>query len=162
MKNWNILAAASLLSMLAFPLYAQLPPSDAVAWKSSAVAVKSADGGKLYRLQFEGHIAPGYIIYGSDFEAGLGPNPTRLRLDAKEGITARDKLQSAGTKAGKDAAFNSAYTYFEGAANLSQLVAVADGVKSVAGTLRGQACHESDGTCTLFSVHFEVPLPPAP
>ncbi len=133
MKNRTCVLVASLLSVVALSLHAQQPPGDAVAWKSSAVAVKSADGGKLYRLQFEGHIAPGYIIYGSDFETALGPNPTRLRLDAKEGITAKDKLQSTGTKAGKDPAFNSAYTYFEGAANLSQLVAVTEGVKNVAG-----------------------------
>ncbi len=162
MKNRSHLLAAGLLAAVALSSHAQQPPAEAVTWKNSAASVKSADGVKLYRLQFEGRIAPGYIVYGSDFEAGLGPNPTRLRLEAQAGVTPRGQLQSAGVKPGKDKAFNSAYTYFEGAARFSQLVAVTAGVKSVTGTIRGQACHETDGTCTLFSARFDIALQPAP
>jgi thiol:disulfide interchange protein DsbD len=152
-------AAAALLLAFTGAAISQQPPTDSVQWSNSAVPVPGANGERVFRLQFNGRIAPGYIVYGSDFEANLGPNPTRLRLDAKEGVAANGKLLSAGTKAGKDKAFNSAYTYFEGEAQLSQLVAVAPGVKNVAGTIRGQTCYEADGTCQLFSARFDVALP---
>lgn len=121
--------------------------------------VKAADGTALYRLEFTGRIKPGYIVYGSDFESSLGPNPTRVRFESAESVTAREPLRSAGTRPGKDKAFNTAYTYFEGEAKLSQLVAVPAGARRVVGTLRGQTCHEVDGTCTLFRSGFDIPLP---
>ncbi len=152
-------AATALLLAFAAAAISQQPPAASVQWTNSAVPVQGANGERLYRLQFNGRIAPGYIVYGSDFEGALGPNPTRLRLDAREGVAANGKLLSAGTKAGKDKAFNSAYTYFEGEAQLSQVVAVAAGVKNVAGTIRGQTCYEADGTCQLFSAKFDVALP---
>lgn len=130
----------------------------AIHWVTAAVPVKTT-GERLFRLEFTGRIAPGYIVYGSDFEAELGPNPTRLRFTTKEGVTARDALKSAGTKKGKDPAFNTDYTYFQGEARLSQLVAVAPDVKQVAGTIRGQTCYEADGTCQLFTAPFEIALP---
>ncbi len=109
-------AAVGLLLALSFAAVSQQqPPSvEAVQWSNTAVAVKSDQGERLYRLQFNGSIKPGYIIYGSDFEANLGPNPTRLRLEAKEGVTLGSKLESTGTKAGKDPAFKTPYTYFQG------------------------------------------------
>lgn len=137
----------------------QVVQNDAVSWTSSAVAVNAPAGERLYRLQFNARIAPGYIVYGSDFSADIGPNPTRVRFTAKDSVTTRETLQSAGTRKGKDEQLKIEYTYFEKQAQLSQLVAVAPDVKSVAGTIRGQTCHEADGTCTLFSAPFEVKLP---
>lgn len=156
--HFTRVATTGLLFAISLGAVAQ-QPVEAVQWSNTAVAVQSAKGERLYRLQFNGSIKPGYIIYGSDFEANLGPNPTRLRLEAKEGVTAGSKLESTGTKAGKDPAFKTPYTYFNGEAKLSQVVAVAPGVTHVAGTLRGQACYETDGTCTLFTARFDIPLP---
>ena len=151
------MTAAGLLLALSFNAAAQHAP-ESVQWANTAVAVKSDKGERLYRLEFTGNIAPGYVIYGSNFEANLGPNPTRLRLEAKEGVTANSKLESVGTKTGTDKAFKTPYTYFQGQAKLSQVVAVAPGVTHVAGTLRGQTCYETDGTCALFNVRFDIPL----
>lgn len=151
-------AAAAWLIAVSWNATAQQPPA-AVQWSNTARPVQSASGERLYRLEFTGRIAPGYIIYGSDFEANLGPNPTRLRLEAKQGVVANSKLQSTGTRAGTDKAFKTPYTYFEGEAKLSQVVTVAAGVTRVAGTLRGQTCYETDGTCALFSTRFDIPLP---
>lgn len=155
---WNrSLVAAGLLLAISLNAAAQHPP-ESVQWTHTASAVKSDKGERLYRLEFTGNIAPGYVIYGPDFEANLGPNPTRLRLEAQEGVTANSKLESVGTRAGTDKAFKTPYTYFQGQAKLSQVVAVAPGVTHVAGTLRGQTCYETDGTCALFNVRFDVPL----
>lgn len=156
--RWRILAALSLAALGGSSVTAQ-QASDAVAWTSKAAPTKDADGAQLYRLEFTGRITPGYIVYGSDFKADLGPNPTRIRFEPAAAVTARDSLKSAGTKKGKDKAFDTDYTYFEGEARLSQLVAVAPGTKRVTGTLRGQTCYEADGTCQLFSAPFDIALP---
>jgi hypothetical protein len=147
-----------LLASLALPVAAQ-QSNDAVTWTSTAVRTQAGDGSAVYRLEFTGRIAAGYIVYGSDFEANLGPNPTRVRFEPAEAVTPRDSLRSTGTKKGKDKAFNTDYTYFEGEARLSQLVAVPAGARRITGTLRGQTCHEADGTCTLFRSSFDIPLP---
>ena len=130
----------------------------AVTWTTTAVAVESAGTQRLYRLDFSGRIAPGYIVYGSDFKAELGPNPTRLRIEG-DTVTPREGLQSIGASPARDETFKADYTYFAGQATLTQLVQVQPGVRSVSGTLRGQTCYKADGTCRLFSARFEVPLP---
>lgn len=154
----------SLLLLLALPAVAlpQQPVNDAVTWSVEAEPVKSASGEQLYRLRLEGRIAGGYIIYGSDFKAELGPNPTRLRFAADSGVTARGELESAGTLKGKDKAFNVDYTYFEGQARLTQVVAVAAGTPKIIGTVSGQTCREADGVCALFRASVEAALPQKP
>lgn len=154
----HALALIAIAAFTALPAAAQQPGA-AVTWSSAAVRTKAADGTILYRLEFTGRIKPGYIVYGSDFEARLGPNPTRVRFDAADAVVPRDPLLSSGTKPGRDKALDSAYTYFEGEAKLSQLVAVKPGVTRITGTLRGQTCHEADGTCELFRASFDLPLP---
>lgn len=152
------LAAATLMAMAQFPVHAQGTPG-AVDWTHRAVAVQSQGGEKLYRLHFDGRIQPGHIVYGSDFKADLGPNPTRLRLDKDQAVELRDGLESIGTREGKDKAFDTPYTYFEDEVHLTQLIAVSQGVTRVTGTLRGQTCYLTDGTCQLFTAKFEIPLP---
>lgn len=146
-------------SIAASVTLAQTAGPAAVSWTNTAAPVSAPGGERAYRLQFSGRIAPGYIVYGSDFQSALGPNPTRLRLDNKEGVTPRESLQSSGSRKGKDKAFDSDYTYFEGEARLSQLVTVAPGVTRITGTLRGQTCYEADGTCQLFSAPIDIALP---
>jgi hypothetical protein len=158
--NRHLITAAG-LSLLAFAgaASAQQPAPEASSWNTSVVPVKSANGEKLYRLQIDGRIAPGYVVYASDFKAELGPNPTRLRFAADSGVKPQGSLESAGTHQGKDKAFNVDYTYFEGEAKLSQVVAVAAGTDKIVGTLRGQTCYEKDGTCALFTARIEARLP---
>lgn len=150
------------LLLLALPLCAmpQLAPvADAVTWSAEAVAVAGAAGERLYRLQLTGRITPGYIVYGSDFNAEMGPRPTRLRFDAASSATTREPLRSLGTHKGRDKAFKTDYTYFEGQASLSQMIAVGTGITKITGKVVGQTCHEADGTCVLFNAPFEVTLP---
>jgi thiol:disulfide interchange protein DsbD len=155
--NRRHFAAASLLLALGLAAHSQEATSP-LAWTTGVEPVKSVSGERLYRLQFTGRITPGYIVYGSDFKANLGPNPTRLRFKADGGITPQGALQSTATHKGTDKAFKTDYTYFEGEAKLSQVVAVAAGTGKITGTLVGQTCHEASGTCALFQERFEIPL----
>ncbi len=151
-------AAFAGLLALSFAVSAQVGPSDAVNWSTRVEPVKGAQGERLFRLQFEGRISEGYIIYGPDFDAELGPRPTRLRLDG-DAVKARDALLPAGTQRGKDKVFKTDYTYFQGQARLSQVIAAPAGVDKVSGRIVGQTCYEADGTCALFTSRFEVALP---
>lgn len=157
--NRRQIAATGLL-MLVLPLCASPQESspEVVSWSASAAPVDSATGERLYRLQFTGRIASGYIVYGSNFSAEMGPRPTRLRFDASAAATPREPLQSSDARKGHDKVFKSDYTYFEGQARLSQLVAVGPGIRKITGKIVGQTCHEADGTCVLFSAPFEVSL----
>lgn len=148
-----------LLAALSTAALSQAPVAEPVTWTISAEPVKAAGGERLYRLRIDGRIAPGYIVYGSDFKAELGPNPTRLRFAADSGVTVRGELESSGTHKGKDPSFKVDYTYFEGRAQLAQLVTVAAGTPVIVGTIVGQTCHEADGTCALFRTRLETRLP---
>lgn len=157
-KNKHAGMPVLLAALLAAPL-AAVHAADAVQWSTTVVPVKAADGSTQYRLDFTGRITPGYIVYGSDFKSGLGPNPTRVRYEPAAAVTPKDGLLSTGTRKGTDKSFNTPYTYFEGEAKLSQVITVAPGTRSVTGSIRGQTCHEADGTCQLFRASFELPLP---
>lgn len=160
--NMKKIRSLLLLAVLSTAALSQEPLAEPVTWTASAEPVKTSGGERLYRLRIDGRIAPGYIVYGSDFKVELGPNPTRLRFAADSGITARGALESTGTHQGKDPSFKVDYTYFEGRARLAQLVAVAAGTPVIVGTIVGQTCREADGTCTLFRARLETRLPEKP
>jgi hypothetical protein len=160
MNNRHCAAFAGLLlAMASLVSQAQDADSKPLAWTTSVAPAGSAGSERLYRLQFAGRITPGYIVYGSDFKANLGPNPTRLRFKADSGVRPQGALESVATHKGTDKAFRTDYTYFEGEAKLTQVVAVASGADRISGTLVGQTCHEASGTCALFQERFDIPLP---
>jgi thiol:disulfide interchange protein DsbD len=103
-------------------------------------------------------IAPGYIVYGSNFKGGLGPNPTRLRLKDGQGVEVNLPLESVNPRRRKDRDFGTEYTYFEGHAEFRQRLNVRTDTTQVAVTVSGQSCHEADGTCTLFSQPLDIKL----
>lgn len=145
--------------LLALPASAIPQEEQVIDWTWSVVATEGRPaGGKRYELQFRGSIAPGYIVYGSDFQVDIGPRPVRLKFDAPE-VTPQGSLRSTGTRRRLDPVFKGEYSYFQGSAQLSQQIAVKEGVSRVTGTLRGQTCREADGTCSLFARRFEIDLP---
>jgi hypothetical protein len=133
-------------------------PPGAVKWQWTLQPAANAGQG-VYELRFSGRIAPGYIVYASDFSLDIGPRPTRLKLEDAANVTARGTLSSTGAHEKKDPAFAGAYRYFDGTALLSQQLTVKDATARVKGALVGQICHEADGTCSLFNQKFEVPVP---
>lgn len=157
MKRRHLFAAL----LLAIPASALPQEEQVIDWTWSAAAAPSSGqstGERLYDLRFTGHIASGYIVYGSDFEVDIGPRPVRLKFDAQE-VAPQGSLQSTGARRRLDPVFKGEYSYFEGTAQLSQQIAVRSGVTRVSGTIRGQTCREADGTCALFSSKFDLPLP---
>jgi hypothetical protein len=82
----------------------------------------------------------------------------RVKFETPE-VVPQGSLRSTGTRRRLDPVFKGEYSYFQGAAQLSQQIQVKSGVSRVSGTLRGQTCREADGTCSLFSRRFEIDLP---
>lgn len=147
---------AALGGLAALPL-AAAGDNPVLDWRWRAEPVESDAAPRRYRLLLEARISEGYIIYGSDFEADLGPRPTRLRLSDAEALPVGG-LRSVDARRRTDKVFRTEYTYFDGVAQLEQVVEVKPGVTRLSGEIRGQTCHEADGTCALFVQRFEVPL----
>lgn len=166
MNRRYLLRACALGLALATPLAAPLataasPGGDnpgILGWDWEVKALGTQGGQPSYQVTFRARLAEGYIVYGSDFDAELGPRPTKVRYQADLEVKPTGALQSVGTQRRKDRTFNTEYTYFGGTAELAQVVQVPAGATRIAGTIAGQTCYETDGTCTLFSQRFDIPL----
>lgn len=90
------------------------------------------------------------IVYSSDFEADLGPQPTRLTWTAPRGWEPVGALRSVAAKRKRDRTWDVEFGYFQGRAELRQMVRVTAADFSLEGAVAGQLCDEKDGTCTLF------------
>lgn len=148
-------AFALALAAAVLPLQAQ--DADELPWKWRVDPV--AGTRDEVELVATAPIRSGWIVYGSDFQAGdFGPRPARLKVEAGgESVRA---VQSVGTQVGSDRNFAGEYhyTYFSDEAVFRQRVRVAAGAKEVTGVLNGQSCYESSGLCTLFKAPFAVAL----
>lgn len=126
-------------------------------WQTQLTPVDGAPG--VVDITFESAIAPGWIVYASDFTPPeIGPIPARLKLDPA--AQADGALQSPQTHVGEGENFAGkyTYTYFKDKAQFRQSISVPAGTIEVSGTLRGQACQEETGLCTLFRESFRVAL----
>ena len=100
-------------------------------------------------------LAPDWVLYSSDFTAPIGPRPARLVAVAGNPLDFLGPLRSIDAKRKRDASLDLEYGYFSERAELRQRVRVpADG--NVATILRGQACHEADGTCHLIRQDISI------
>lgn len=153
---FRLAATGLVLASLGLAVSAPAQEPEILDWNWSVEPVTGGAAGS-YRIVFRAKIAAGYIIYGSDFEADLGPKPTRVRY-APGAAEPAGALQSFGTRRRTDPTFRTEYSYFDGVAELAQTVQVPAGATSVGGTIAGQTCHEADGTCALFSQRFDIPL----
>jgi Disulphide bond corrector protein DsbC len=153
-------AIALLLTTLGATVMADVGPggaTDALQWNWRVETPDSTRPAEI-TLVLAADIAAGYVVYGSNFKSDLGPRPTRLRVAEGQGLEPLQPLESVNPKRRKDPDLGSPYTYFEGHALFRQRLRVAPGTTQVAGSISGQACHEADGTCSLFNQRFEVAL----
>ncbi|MFT4248477.1 MAG: protein-disulfide reductase DsbD family protein [Pseudomonas sp.] len=110
-------------------------------------------------IEFSSAIAPGWIVYAPDFAAPeFGPRPATLKLEQPTGVRAEGALQALQSRAGSSALPGGRldYRYFAGQARLRQRVRLPADAGEVTGTLRGQACQEQTGLCTLFKHAFRI------
>jgi len=105
-----------------------------------------ADGTR--ELVIDARIAPGWILYATDFEPPrIGPRAARVTL--ADGTRAEGDLRSVDAREGHGRSFagDYRYTYFSQRGQLR--LPIAAGSAPVSGTLRAQVCFEESGLCEL-------------
>lgn len=147
-----------LLVLLAGAAAGQDPGADpGLDWQVHGEAV--AGDPQQWDIVLDSAIAPGWIVYAPDFAAPeFGPRPATLKLEQPTGVRAEGSLQALQSRAGSSALPDGRldYRYFADQARLRQRVRLPAGAGEVTGTLRGQACFEQTGLCTLFKHAFRV------
>ena len=161
-RLYTVRAALGALALISFAAAAQQigDAGGALQWTTRVEPGATRDD---FTLVLEARIADGYIVYGSDFRAELGPRPSRLRLDKEAPVRAEGALTSVDTKRRTDKNLGTEYSYFEQRAQFRQKLQRTAAGDTLTGRIEGQACFEKDGTCTLFRQVFNLPLsaPPA-
>ena len=136
--------------------HAQEDAGRAVRWSFRLEPADAAPGNEA-DLILTATLAPHWVLYSSDFKAELGPQPVRLVAARNTAAsTLLGPLRSIDARRKRDATFDVEYGYFADHAELRQRVRLpADGT-GLAATLRGQACHEADGTCHLIREEIRI------
>ncbi len=124
--------------------------ADSAASWSVTISKPNAVPGEEVELIVTARIAAHWIVYSSDFQAEIGPQPTTFRFDGVGTFEPVGPLVPIAARRGRDKTWETDYTYFAGRAEFRQRVTVR--AAKFAGTIRikGQLCNERDGTCTLF------------
>lgn len=128
-----------------------------VSWEVRAEPLAGGRGDRS-ELVFSARIAPGWILYSSDFRSELGPRPARFTVDPSSPVALIGAVQAIKPLHRDDKTFGARYTYFEKQGEFRQRVQVKDHPAVVTGQIEGQACHEADGTCTLIHKQFSIRL----
>lgn len=120
-----------------------------VRWSISLSKAEPKVGDEI-ELVVTAQIAPAWIVYGSDFTAELGPQPTQIVLVPGESFRPLGPVVAVNAKQGRDKTWETNYTYFSARAEFRQKIKVLAVPIAVEANLKGQLCNERDGTCTLF------------
>jgi hypothetical protein len=140
-----VLAIALLAAMAAIPVGAEEDPARAIQWNwTLEPQVAGADA----ELVLVAELAPHWVVYSSDFAAGVGPLlPARLRTKRRSTTALVGSLRSIGAHRKADVASAGEYGYFSKHVELRQRLKLPADGSPVELNLTGQACHETDGTC---------------
>jgi len=148
-----LLAIALLALISAIPVGAEEDASRAVQWSWQLVPADARPGTEA-ELVLVARIAPQWVVYSSDFAAGLGPLPTRLKTQSPLQLT--EPLRSVGAHRKQDEQLKVEYGYFAERAELRQRLRLPADGSPVEATLVGQACYEANGTCHLIRQDLSV------
>ena len=129
-------------------------------WQWTAAPIR-ASAEKEIEIVADVDIAPGWVLYSSDFTPALfGPRPVKLKLENNAAYRAAGEVESIRAKSGtlKDASGEAHYRYFSGKGHFRQRVTILDpsSSKEIRGVIRGQTCFEEKGVCRLFTEEFTV------
>jgi hypothetical protein len=151
------LLALSILALVStVPVAAEDDPARAIRWNWS-LQPENAPPGSEAELVVVATVAPHWVVYSSDFPAGLGPLPARIKRKPQSSLELVDALKSVGAARGKDETSSAEYGYFEQRAELRQRLRLPAAGAPVELTLSAQACNKTDGTCHLIRQDIRIP-----
>ena len=155
MRTWVLVAALAAFS--GSPLAAESPASTAGLKWSWHIAPSAQSGARdEVDLIFIADIAPGWILYSSDFTADLGPRPATFTFSTGDAVALVGPIEAVGSQKAKDRTWGTQYAYFAGRAEFRQKIRLSRDVASVDARVEGQTCHEADGLCELFKESLSV------
>jgi hypothetical protein len=128
---------------------------EALQWQLSVVPA-TAKAGDEVELVFAADIAPGWILYASDFEAELGPRPARFTFEPGAEVELIGPVQAVRSLRRTDKTWNTEYSYFEKRAEFQQKARLIKAAGTVSGRIDGQTCYETTGLCALFRKEFRL------
>ncbi len=126
-----------------------------LAWHVSVVPA-NAKVGEEVEVVFTADIAPGWILYSSDFHLEIGPRPTKFAFDASSGLTPAGNVQAVKPQWKNDRALGGKYSYFARHAEFRQKAQLVTSAENVTGRISGQTCFEENGLCKLFQENFSA------
>ncbi len=129
--------------------------ASAVQWSWQLQPLDARPGSEA-DLVLVARIAPQWVVYSSELEAGVGPLPARLRKKPQSAVEFIDGLRSIGASRKRDSTWNAEISYFAERAELRQRVKLPVDGSPVEVILSGQACYEADGTCHLLRQDIRV------
>ncbi|MEJ1964130.1 MAG: protein-disulfide reductase DsbD domain-containing protein [Gammaproteobacteria bacterium] len=126
-------------------------------WHVTIVPAQAKPGDEV-EVVFTADIAPGWILYSSDFKVELGPLPAKFTFDANPALELAGPIQALKAHRKKDRTLGGEYSYFEAHAEFRQKARLVSPAKSVSGLINGQTCFEKSGLCELFREKFSADL----
>lgn len=144
-----------LIVIVAVTAFAWAQPKSAAQWSISLSPAASRVGDEVEVILIA-RLSPGWIVYSSDFEAEIGPQPTRLVLTPSDAYTAAGPLISVQPRRKTERIWDLELGYFAQRAEFRQRIKILRENFRVEGVVKGQLCSETDGTCSLFTEKFSV------
>jgi hypothetical protein len=139
------------LSVLGSSLYAQ---NDAD-WVVSVEADREPEWAVLV---FSATLPREWDVYGSNFEAPIGPLPTTVALQHNESYEAEGTLQCKEEHEAIDPAWSVAYTYCSGQAEFRQRIKLKRHGVHIRGVLKGQYLNKRNKHLLDFEKPFDIVL----
>ncbi len=128
------------------------PAADPVKLEINSVKVD----GSIYDITVTARIEEGWAVYSQQNFGDMGPWPTSLVIDAKEGITLEGTPAETGSKVidGHDVVFDMQVKKFKGSASFTQRVKLSDPAKPITGMFEYMTCN--DETCLPPSTNYFI------
>lgn len=126
-----------------------------VRWQVAVVPAEARPGDAV-EIVFTANIAPGWILYSSDFKLDLGPLPTRFAFDANPSLELVGAVQPVEPRRKTDRSLGGKYSYFSQHAEFRQKARLVGPIGDISGRVSGQTCFEDSGLCKLFRETFSA------
>lgn len=154
----TFLAMCAATAVAADPLQPTPPDAQPVQWRVSIVP-SDAKVGDDVEIVFDADITPGWILYSSDFQLEIGPQPAKFTFDSDTGLTLVGTIQPVEPRWKTDATLNGPYSYFAAHAQFRQKARLDAASGGASGRITGQTCLEESGLCRLFRETFSTAQP---
>ena len=126
-------------------------------WHVTVVPAQAKPGDEV-EVVFTADIAPGWILYSSDFSVEIGPRAAKFTFDANPALTLVGPIEAVKSQRKKDHTLGTEYTYFATHAEFRQKARLVAPLTGVSGRIDGQTCFEESGLCELFREKFSASI----